>query len=149
MGVICFINTESGRKCYCDEKRKKEKRIHDHSGSNNSSIHIEIDEGPYDSKIGSKYLDDKTKTLMPCYENCLTCDIGGKSTEMNCLTCKNNFKFYKKTKNCLNCKKYVNYEQTGCIDEIPEGYYLEDSNLGTIGKCHELCKTCEKKSIIE
>ena len=90
------------------------------------------------------YLDKNTSLLMPCYENCLTCDIGGKSTEMNCLTCKNNFKFYKKTKNCLNCKKYVNYEQTGCIDEIPEGYYLEDSNLGIIGKCHELCKTCEK-----
>ena len=60
MGVICFINTENGRKCYCDEKRKKEKRIHEHGGSNNSSIHIGIDEGPYDSKIGSKYLDDKT-----------------------------------------------------------------------------------------
>ena len=90
------------------------------------------------------YLDKNTSFLMPCYENCLTCDIGGKSTEMNCLTCKNNFKFYKKSNNCLNCKKYVNYEQTGCIDEIPEGYYLEDSNLGIIGKCHELCKTCEK-----
>ena len=27
---------------------------------------------------------------------------------------------------------------------MPEGYIIEDENLGTIGKCNELCKTCEK-----
>ena len=63
---------------------------------------------------------------------------------MNCLSCKDNFKFYEKSTNCLNCEKYVNYLQTECISEVPEGYYIENENLGTLGKCHELCKTCEK-----
>ena len=90
------------------------------------------------------YLDNNTKFLMPCYENCLTCNNNGISTQMNCLSCKNNFKFYEKSKNCLNCEKYVNYLQTECINEIPEGYYIDDEYLGTLGKCYELCKTCEK-----
>ncbi len=81
---------------------------------------------------------------MSCYENCLTCNNNGISTQMNCLSCKNNFKFYEKSKNCLNCEKYVNYLQTECINEIPEGYYIDDEYLGTLGKCYELCKTCEK-----
>ena len=61
---------------------------------------------------------------------------------MNCLSCENEFKYYNVSKNCLNCEKYVNIEQNECIDEIPEGYYLEDKELGTLGKCHYLCKTC-------
>ena len=35
----------------------------------------------------------------------------------------------------INCEKYINYEQTGCIDYIPEGYYLNNSKLKTIDKC--------------
>jgi len=87
---------------------------------------------------------------MPCFEKCATCDADGSTTQMNCLTCKNDYKFYEKSKNCLNCEKYVNYMQTECINEVPEGYYVEDENLGTLGKCHELCKTCEKgEEVIE
>ena len=92
------------------------------------------------------YLDDETKTLMPCYQDCLTCSGKGESKQMNCISCKENFKFYQKSKNCLNCEKYVDFTQTGCINEIPEGYYVDDEYLGTLGKCHELCKTCEKGS---
>ena len=49
---------------------------------------------------------------------------------------------------CLNCKennKYFNYDKTDCIDDIPDGYFLNDSNLNTIDKCHPNCKTCDKK----
>ena len=49
---------------------------------------------------------------------------------------------------CLNCKednKYFNYNKTDCIDDIPDGYFLNDSNLNTIDKCHPNCKTCDKK----
>ena len=50
--------------------------------------------------------------------------------------------------NKINCKqlgKYYNYNQTFCIDEIPEGYFLNDTIYNTIDKCHQDCKTCDKK----
>ena len=36
----------------------------------------------------------------------------------------------------LNCQKYYNYNQTECLEEIPEGYFLNDSYLKTIDKCN-------------
>ena len=41
-----------------------------------------------------------------------------------------------------------NFNQSECIGEITEGYYLNDSNLNTIDKCHSDCKTCKKKETI-
>ena len=52
----------------------------------------------------------------------------------------------KNTKNkCedINCGSYYfNYEQKNCTSNIPEGYYMNDTNLRTIDKCHKSCKTC-------
>jgi len=36
----------------------------------------------------------------------------------------------------LNCQKYYNYNQTDCLEEIPEGYFLNDSYLKIIDKCN-------------
>jgi surface protein len=36
----------------------------------------------------------------------------------------------------LYCEKYYNYNQTDCLEEIPEGYFLNDSYLKTIDKCN-------------
>ena len=49
-------------------------------------------------------------------------------------------------KKCLDliCDKYYNLEETGCINEIPEGHYLLDEQLKTIEKCQVDCKTCIK-----
>ena len=47
----------------------------------------------------------------------------------------------------LNCKdlgKYYNYEKTECINYIPEGFYCDNEDLGTIDKCHNNCKTCNE-----
>ena len=49
---------------------------------------------------------------------------------------------FKKCEN-FSCSFY-NYEQDDCIEEIPEGFYLNDTELHTINKCHENCKTCNK-----
>ena len=60
---------------------------------------------------------------------------------MNCLSCNksDNFIYFTKTaKNCLNCKsqnKYVNSAKTFCIDNIPDGYYLINSETN---ECLEL-----------
>ena len=46
----------------------------------------------------------------------------------------------------LNCSFYYNFEQDDCIEEIPQGYYLNDSLLKTINKCNKECKTCNNES---
>ena len=95
-------------------------------------------------KIDSKYyFDSDTKQFYPCYKDCYTCNTKEISTSyMNCESCSYPFKYYTKTKNCLNCNYYVNYEQTQCLNNIPEGYYLVDKILGIIDRCYALCKTC-------
>ena len=45
----------------------------------------------------------------------------------------------------FSCDKYYNYNQTDCIDEIPEGYFLNDTNGKTMDICHPNCKTCTEK----
>ena len=45
-----------------------------------------------------------------------------------------------------SCPENTYYNSILCID-IPEGYYLNDSNLMTIDKCLEKCKTCSNYSI--
>ena len=50
------------------------------------------------------------------------------------------------TNKCENftCDYFYNYEQDNCSESnnIPVGYYLNDTNLKTIDKCNENCKTC-------
>ena len=102
-------------------------------------------------KIDTKYYFDKDKEIFrECYKNCLTCS--GKensSNDMNCLSCENDFKFYNRSNNCLNCPQFVNFNQNECINEIPDGYFLEDEELGSLGKCHYLCKTCNAGPYID
>ena len=47
--------------------------------------------------------------------------------------------------NCKKINKYFNYNRTECIEEIPDGYFLNDSNLNTSDKCHSNCKKNKKK----
>ena len=103
-------------------------------------------------KNDGEYYDDSCKCYKKCYKDCLTCSEKEiDKYHMNCLTCNisKGYKYFYQTKNCLNCKsinKYVNYEQTECIDEIPDGYYVNDTNINTIDKCHQNCLTCGESS---
>ena len=47
----------------------------------------------------------------------------------------------------LKCDIYCNYEYTGCIDEIPIGYYLNDTKRKTIDKCNIKCNECSLESV--
>ena len=53
-------------------------------------------------------------------------------------------------KNCtiFNCPYHYNYNQDSCStnETIPDGYYINDTIIKTIDKCHEDCKTCDKKA---
>ena len=102
----------------------------------------------FDKLEHNYYFDSTTQQFYPCYKDCYTCNTKEiNSTYMNCLTCLNPFKFYEKNKNCLKCDKYVNFEQTQCINSIPDGYYLKEKERGIIDKCYKFCKTCSKKEI--
>ena len=43
---------------------------------------------------------------------------------------------------------YYNYNKSKCIDEIPVGYYLNDTINKMIDKCDIKCKSCNKQSIM-
>ena len=91
------------------------------------------------------YFDEITKKYYPCYKDCLTCDKKEISSKnMNCLSCSKEFIFYNKSKNCLKCPNFVNYNQTQCVSSIPEGYYISNKVLGIIEPCYSLCKSCSK-----
>ena len=47
----------------------------------------------------------------------------------------------------LNCDKYYNYEHTGCVDIIPQGFFLNNSIEKTIDKCNEKCLECNLESV--
>ena len=53
---------------------------------------------------------------------------------------------YKKCEN-FSCDYYYNYEQDDCIDKLPLQYYVNDTKLKTIDKCHPDCETCSSKAI--
>ena len=114
-------------------------------------------------EIENMYYIPESNSYSNCYENCLYCfdkeknlvdNDGNNYIDMNCLTCNesNNFFLFNKTgNNCLNCKeqnKYVNFLQTDCIDEIPEGYFLLNNNTNQIEQCYPSCKTCNEKGIL-
>ena len=90
------------------------------------------------------YYLNENKIYSSCHHQCEYCE-GKELNEsyMNCISCREkNYLFYPKNKNCLNCPKYVNFEQTECINEIPDGYYLSDPSYGIIEKCNEYCSKC-------
>ena len=47
----------------------------------------------------------------------------------------------------LICPNFYNMDKTKCFNNIPDGYYLNNSEQHLIDKCHENCKTCNKKEI--
>ena len=49
----------------------------------------------------------------------------------------------------LICPKYYNYGETECLGEIPEGFYLNDSNHKTLDKCDIKCKNCSFESTMQ
>jgi hypothetical protein len=95
------------------------------------------------------YFDKDKNMWVSCHKNCLTCSGKATESQMNCLTCETGVNFYQKSKNCLKCITFVNFNQTDCMLLIPKGYYLEDKKLRTVGKCYDLCETCEEGPTIE
>ena len=128
-------------------------QIKEHSKSINESKIQELQNKKDQLEYNIKYLSNNIRLITKQFhdnnktEKNLEVEKEKNSYYMNCESCSSEFNYYSKSKNCLNCNKYVNYEQTQCIYSIPEGYYLQDPKLGIIDKCYELCKTCSQKEI--
>ena len=113
----------------------------------NEFYFVEGTQNCFDEAPEGYYFDENEQKYKKCYETCQTYYKYKKNDNHNCITCKEGYTLFK-NKNCLNCKsinKYVNFEQTECIDEIPDGYYLNDTDINTIDKCHPNCLTCKTK----
>ena len=54
-------------------------------------------------------------------------------------------------KSLINYEKYIyyNFEQDNCTDQIPDKYFLNDTELKTMDKCHDDCATCLQKETDE
>ena len=92
------------------------------------------------------FFNTETKIFSQCHDNCATCSGKSNNEIQNCLSCRDNYYLLYNNSNCLNCKflnLFANYEQTECKPYIPSGYYLNDSRLNTINKCHENCYSCK------
>ena len=65
-----------------------------------------------------------------CFSECPNGTISSSSDEFLCIET-----------DCI----YYNIHKTDCFKNIPEGYYIYDEKERIIDKCHENCKTCDKK----
>ena len=78
-----------------------------------------------DVKPKGYYLDTINKIYKKCYETCSDCDKKGDNFSNNCLECKENYTFYKDSKNISNCFKQCN-----------NYYYFNESNeFNCVDKC--------------
>ena len=78
--------------------------------------------------LNSKYIIEKNKCIQDCSEE-------------------SDYKYEYKNSCYKSCNNYYSYNQKECIDEIPEGYYLNDSISKTIDKCPVKCKACSNNSM--
>ena len=101
-----------------------------------------------------------------CFSNSTKIDINDKTCVNNCETTNSKYEYNKicylicpfnthispiqnnlciESLYCEKLNKFYNYEQTLCIDKIPEGFFISNTIMKTIDKCHLDCKECLKK----
>jgi surface protein len=110
------------------------------NSENNSKIYSEIPTDIINSNNSIKNcINDCKSTKYPfeynkiCYDKCPENTYLLSDSEYLCV------------KYCEKNNKYYNYNKTSCINEIPEGFFANDTTKKTIDKCHPYCKTCHEK----
>jgi len=100
------------------------------------------------TNVENRFIVEKNACIDQCYNDgtyrfeykyiCyITCPKGTHISSFNEFLCEDD----------LICEKYYNYTQTGCLEEIPDGFYLNDSAKKTIDKCDIQCEKCSKQSV--
>ena len=135
-------NLNCHRNCYSCNKNGESDYEQNCITCINGYYFIENSSNCFKDPIG--YYLNEYKNYSSCHPLCAYCESKEiNATYMNCISCiENDYVFYPKSKNCLKCTNFVNYEQTECINEIPDGYYLLNNSYGLIEKCNEYCSKC-------
>ena len=124
---------------YCiDDNNKLDTQINNYNKVNCSDLCSLIS--------NSKYIFEKNK----CITNCSKDDIYILEYNYICYSsCPNDsYKYDNYTcKKEIICENYYNYNHTGCLDSIPQGYYLNDTIKKTIDKCNIKCSNCSLDSM--
>ena len=85
-----------------------------------------------------------------CIDNCQNTDYKYEYNKICYFECPENTHIsptnnYLCIDNCKDLNKYYNYARTSCINNIPQGYFINDTFNKTVDKCHPDCKKCERK----
>ena len=100
------------------------------------------------TNVENRFIIEKNECIDQCYNDgtyryeykliCyITCPKGTHISSFNEFLCEDD----------LICEKYYNYTQTGCLEQIPDGFYLNNSVKKTIDKCDIQCEKCSKESV--
>ena len=124
------------------------------NGSEGSQIFTELISSHNISNNCPCYLNPNNKIIFDnykCINNCINDPFYSYEYNNKCYSsCPNGTKINSNIKNLcedIPCKNnYYNYNQTECIDEIPKGYFLNDSYLRTIDICDIKCGDCSLES---
>ena len=96
----------------------------------------------------NKYIPEKNK----CINNCINDGTFIFEYDHVCYSeCPNGTHLISNSNLCekdLICNNYINYEQTGCLDSIPLGYYVNDTQKKTLDKCDIKCSNCTIDSLL-
>jgi surface protein len=131
--LLLCINSEKNSKIYSEIPTNI-------ISNNNNCENICFSETVKINAIDKNCINDCKSTKYPfeynkiCYEKCPENTYLLSDNEFLCV------------KYCEKYDKFYNYNKTSCIDEIPEGFFLNDTIKNTIDKCHPYCKTCHKKN---
>ena len=108
---------------------------------------------------------DSLNSINKCDNNCFKANYKLNTNQKECISiCSENGYLYEYNNECFSrcpigtfisadnkykcvdlCDKYYNYDKTECLNQIPEGYFLNDTIHKTIDKCHSNCQTCKEK----
>ena len=124
---ICYANTAS----VLLNDLNIENKCSDDCFEENSKLISESNKCVSSCKSDSTY---RREYKRKCYKKCPSGTIQSSSDEFVCI----------KVRACPN---YYNMDKTKCFDSIEDGYFLSDENQKLLDKCHENCKTCNKKEI--
>ena len=93
-----------------------------------------------------KYLLEKNICIKSCLNDA---DYQYEYNDICYSTCPNRTINYNNDKLCYSlCPNYYDYEKSSCVDEIPVGYYLNNTELKTIDKCDIKCYNCTSESML-
>ena len=104
-----------------------------------------------DTKLEGLYLNLENNDFEQCFNLCKYCSESGNQNNHNCEECISGYNFnsfFSDKNNCfIICEFYYNIDHTSCLENVPDGFYCNNSDAKTITQCDSKCSKCDKESI--